>query len=94
MTKGKFSSFATQFLGLKKIGYPTAAPTTELANEFSTFFVEKVKLIREGLDSIETDTTASDYLSRYKPKKESSNLEILSEEQVRKLIINFSKNSI
>ena len=60
---------------------------TEHANEFNNLFVTKIKSIREELDSIETDVTASDYFSSYSPKKEFSNFEILSEEQVRELII-------
>ena len=70
----------------KKVDYPPARSITELANDFSNFFVTKIKLIREELDSIETDAKTSDYWSSYKPIKQSSNFEILSKQQVRELI--------
>ena len=88
VTKGTFFSLIISVSKPKeKIEYPTATTITELANEFSNFFVTKIKLIREELDSIETDATTSYHLSSYKPKKEFSNFEVLSEQQVRELII-------
>ena len=72
--------------GPTKSALPTCSNDGELAESFSKFFAQKVDVIREGLDNMDSGEAHAEFDDGRVCESELSNFEITSEESLRVLI--------